>query len=123
MQASGTALAADFTVIWQNALQLCLLEPTGRVVRTRHGDAMLLSQFLITRVVELAVDGLDLASALGREAWLTPRAADLVLELLLGSNWRKSVRALGWDQVELLRRATAVSRWSPGKSPRSSNSE
>ncbi|AEV82130.1 hypothetical protein ACWT_1114 [Actinoplanes sp. SE50] len=62
----------------------CGTEPPGRVVRTRHGDAMLLTDFLITRVVELAVHGLDLADALARPAWLTPPAADVVLGLLFG---------------------------------------
>lgn len=60
----------------------CAAEPAGRVVRTRHGDAMLLDDFLVTRVVELAVHGLDLADAVGRPAWLTPPAAEVVLRLL-----------------------------------------
>ncbi|RMB85949.1 maleylpyruvate isomerase N-terminal domain-containing protein [Streptomyces shenzhenensis] len=72
---SGAALADDFTATWQRADRLCRAEPEGRVARTRHGDAMLLSQFLVTRVVEVAVHGLDLAEALRREPWLTPQAA------------------------------------------------
>ncbi|GIF06685.1 maleylpyruvate isomerase N-terminal domain-containing protein [Actinoplanes siamensis] len=62
----------------------CAAEPPDRVVRTRHGDAMLLTDFLTTRVVELAVHGLDLADALDRPAWLTPPAAGVVLSLLFG---------------------------------------
>jgi hypothetical protein len=55
--------------------RLCRAEPEGHVVRTRHSDPMLLSEFLLTRVVEVAVHGLDLADALsasrspGRKPW------------------------------------------------------
>jgi hypothetical protein len=37
------------------------------VVLTRHGDRMLLTEFLRTRVLELAVHGLDLAAVDDRE--------------------------------------------------------
>lgn len=49
----------------------CQREPDERVVKTRHGDAMLLSDFLSTRVLELAVHGLDVADAVGAEPWLS----------------------------------------------------
>jgi hypothetical protein len=45
---------------------------------------MLLTGFLLTRVVEVAVHGLDLTDAVEREPWLTRPAADLVLGLLVG---------------------------------------
>jgi uncharacterized protein (TIGR03083 family) len=105
-QGSGAALVEDFTATWQLADRLCRAEREDRVVRTRHGDAMLLSQFLLTRVVEVAVHGLDVADALGRAPWLTPQAGDIVLELQLGPNWRDAVRELGWGRLGLLRRAT-----------------
>jgi uncharacterized protein (TIGR03083 family) len=98
-------LLADFTATWQRADQLCRAEPEGRVLRTRHGDAMLLPEFLLTRVVELSVHGLDLALALGRDPWLTPPAADLVEELLAGPGTSTRL-ALGWDQPTFLRKAT-----------------
>jgi uncharacterized protein (TIGR03083 family) len=77
------ALAA-FGDLWQSVLQMCQHQPADRVVRTRHGDAMLLSEFLATRVVEMAVHGLDLADALDQQSWLTPAAAAMLQELLLG---------------------------------------
>lgn len=104
--ADGAALAEDFAETWRGAERLCRAEPADRVVRTRHGDAMLLSQFLVTRVVEVAVHGLDLAEGLGREPWLTPGAADVVLELLLGPDGPASLHALGWDRLTFLRKAT-----------------
>ena len=57
--------------------------PPGQVVQTRHGDPMLLAEFLRTRVLELAVHGLDLAAALDREPWMTAAAAGVTEDLLL----------------------------------------
>lgn len=105
-QASGAALADDFAATWQRVDRLCRAEPEDRVVRTRHEDAMLLSQFLVTRVVEVAVHGLDLAEALGREPWLTPQAAEVVLELLLGPDQMTASLELEWDQPKFLRKVT-----------------
>ena len=105
-QTSGAALAVDFAATWQEVDRLCRAEPEFRVVRTRHGDAMLLSDFLVTRVVEIAVHGLDVADALGREPWLTPQAGDVVLELLLGPGHIAAVGELGWDRPRFLRKAT-----------------
>ncbi|OIJ86213.1 hypothetical protein BIV24_27060 [Streptomyces colonosanans] len=67
---------------------------------------MLLSEFLLTRIVEVAVHGLDLADALGREPWLTSSAGDAVTELLLGAEQTAAVRTLGWSQPHFLRKAT-----------------
>ncbi|MEU4611658.1 maleylpyruvate isomerase N-terminal domain-containing protein [Streptomyces umbrinus] len=105
-QFGGAALAEGFNATWQRVDQLCRAEPEGRVVRTRHGDPMLLSEFLLTRVVEVAVHGLDLADALGREPWLTSQAADLVQGLLLGPDGTAALGKLGWGQLRFLRKAT-----------------
>ncbi|KUL43452.1 maleylpyruvate isomerase family mycothiol-dependent enzyme [Streptomyces regalis] len=104
--ANGAALAADFAATWRQVDQMCQDEPEDRVVRTRHGDAMLLSEFLLTRVVEVAVHGLDLADALGREPWLTPEAGVAVLELLLGPEQLDAAGELGWDGPTFLRKVT-----------------
>ncbi|GAA1653888.1 maleylpyruvate isomerase family mycothiol-dependent enzyme [Actinoplanes couchii] len=74
----------------------------SRLVTTRYGDHMLLTDFLTTRVVELAVHGLDVADALGRPAWLTPQASSAVLELLFGTGRPD----LDWPPETILRRAT-----------------
>ncbi|MDH6139465.1 uncharacterized protein (TIGR03083 family) [Kitasatospora sp. GP30] len=105
-QADGDGLVEGFDATWQEAYRLCQAEPDSRVVRTRHGDPMLLSDFLVTRVVELAIHGLDLADALGREPWLTPQAASVVQELLLGPDSTASLEQLGWGQLRFLRKAT-----------------
>ncbi|MFF4660705.1 maleylpyruvate isomerase N-terminal domain-containing protein [Streptomyces sp. NPDC001381] len=105
-QLSGAALAKDFNVTWQQVDRLCQAEPEGRVVRTRYGDPMFLSEFLVTRVVEVAVHGLDLADALGREPWLTSKAADVVQDLLLGGPDGAALEKLGWGQLRFLHKAT-----------------
>ncbi|GAA2558232.1 hypothetical protein GCM10010435_31520 [Winogradskya consettensis] len=75
------ALPAVFERTWREVVRLCEHEPEDRVVVTRHGDSMLLSDFLATRVVEVGVHGLDLAAALDRDAWLTPAASELLVGL------------------------------------------
>ncbi|MGW2275145.1 maleylpyruvate isomerase N-terminal domain-containing protein [Streptomyces yangpuensis] len=104
--ADGAAFAQEFAAVWQRVEQLCRVEQADRTVRTRHGDAMLLSEFLLTRVVEVAVHGFDLADALGREPWLTPVAGDAVAELLLGTDHTSAVDELGWTRTRFLRKAT-----------------
>lgn len=103
--ASGAALAENFGQIWRKVDGQCRQELDERVVLTRHGDAMLLTDFMLTRVVEVAVHGLDLADALGRKPWLTAPAGDLVLYLLAGSG-ANLVDGLGWSRPQFLRKAT-----------------
>lgn len=105
-QASGSALADDFAAAWREVFDLCRAEPEGRVVRTRHGDAMALSEFLLTRVVEVALHGVDVADALGREPWLTDRAGAAVQDLLLGPDQGDVFERTGWDRLNFLRKAT-----------------
>ncbi|TWJ20795.1 uncharacterized protein (TIGR03083 family) [Micromonospora endolithica] len=100
----GAALAADFDAAWRTTLDAVDRAPAGRVVRTRHGDAMALAEFLRTRVVEVGVHGLDLAAALGRDPWLTPTAAAVIADLLTGG--RPVPPELGWDRLDLIRKIT-----------------
>ncbi|WP_225800257.1 maleylpyruvate isomerase N-terminal domain-containing protein [Streptomyces sp. NK15101] len=104
--ADGAAFAGDFAATWQRVDRLCRVQPAGRTVRTRHGDAMLLSEFLLARVVEVAAHGVDLADALGHEPWLTPSAGDAVTELLLGTEHVAATEELGWSRTRLLRKVT-----------------
>jgi uncharacterized protein (TIGR03083 family) len=111
-QLGGPALAGEFDVVWRRVDRACRAEPVDRLVATRFGDQMLLSEYLVTRVLELAVHGLDLADALGRRPWLTDRAADVVEELLVGGEPVAS-RALGWDRARFLRTATGRAPLTP----------
>ncbi|MFE9655652.1 maleylpyruvate isomerase family mycothiol-dependent enzyme [Micromonospora sp. NPDC006431] len=122
-QLAGVPEVADgFARAWRAADAAVAAQPPGRLVRTRHGDAMTLTEFLRTRVVEVGVHGLDLADALDRRPWLTPTAAQVVADLLTGdgSEPRRGARraepelsygrpapdGLGWDPLTLVRKAT-----------------
>ena len=101
--AGAAARARDVSEARQHAWAALRDAPPGRVVRTRHGDPMLLAEFLRTRVLELAVHGLDLAAALDREPWMTAPAAGVTEELLLpGAAAARLRAAAGWDQVTLI---------------------
>ncbi len=77
------------------------------MVRTRHGDRMLLTEFLCTRVLELAVHGLDLAAGLGRQPWMTAEAARAVEDLVLPAGTAAQLQGeSGWDQATLIAKAT-----------------
>ncbi|PPA58242.1 maleylpyruvate isomerase N-terminal domain-containing protein [Micromonospora chalcea] len=96
-------VAAEFGRAWRATDEAVAAELPARVVRTRHGDAMALPEFLRTRVVEVAVHGLDLADALDRTPWLTPAAADVVIGVLTGGV--PVPPGLGWDALTVLRKA------------------
>jgi uncharacterized protein (TIGR03083 family) len=104
--ASPAARAADFDEARRQAEAAVRDAPPGRVVRTRHGDRMLLPEFLRTRVLELAVHGLDLAAALDRAPWMTAPAAQVTADLLLPAGAGSLRAETGWDQVGLIARLT-----------------
>nr|WP_236647112.1 maleylpyruvate isomerase N-terminal domain-containing protein [Micromonospora acroterricola] len=98
------ALPADLERVWRAADAAVAAAPPERVVRTRHGDAMRLVEFLRTRVVEVGVHGLDLAAALDRRPWLTAPAAEVIADLLTGG--RAVPAGLRWDRLTLIRKTT-----------------
>jgi hypothetical protein len=68
---------------------------------------MLLAEFMRTRVLELAVHGLDLAIAVDRTPWMTERAASVTSDLLLSpaeAVWLR--QAAGWAPVTLIAKLT-----------------
>ncbi|GIJ80242.1 TIGR03083 family protein [Micromonospora phaseoli] len=97
-------LGADFDRAWRATIEAVDAHRLDRVVRTRHGDAMTVTEFLRTRVVEVGVHGLDLAAALDRPPWLTPAAGRVIAELLTGG--RTLPAELGWDRLSLIVKAT-----------------
>ncbi len=103
---SGRALAEDFDRTWRMVSTAVAAAQSGRLVRTRHGDAMTVDDFLATRVVELGVHGLDLADALGRPYWLTDPAATLIADLVAGRDGVALADGLGWDRLTLIGKAT-----------------
>jgi uncharacterized protein (TIGR03083 family) len=105
-EAGGPPLARDFDRTWREVVALVAAEPPERLVTTRHGDPMTLTEFLVTRVVELVVHGLDLADGLGVEPWTTGPGAAVVRDLLGDAGGRQVAEAFGWDGPELMRKAT-----------------
>ncbi|MFJ8582081.1 maleylpyruvate isomerase N-terminal domain-containing protein [Micromonospora sp. NPDC093277] len=111
-QLPGVREVADgFARAWRSADTAVAAQPPGRLVRTRHGDSMTLTEFLRTRVAEVGVHGLDLADALHRQPWLTPTAAQVIADLLICSRSGPGEPAslpdaLGWDPLTLVRKAT-----------------
>jgi uncharacterized protein (TIGR03083 family) len=103
----AAARARDFCRARERIWSLLQAAPPERVVWTRHGDRMLLTEFLRTRVLELAVHGLDLAVALDCRPWMTIPAAEVTEELLLAPPAAVRPRAVGgWDRVTLIAKLT-----------------
>lgn len=105
-RAGGPAVAAAFAATWKRVAARCATEPPGRRVTTRHGDAMTLADFLTTRVVEVAVHGIDLADALDRPRWTTPEAAAVVAALLLGPDASAVLAETRLEAVAFIAKAT-----------------
>lgn len=110
-QLDAAALADDLDRVRRATLNAVDAQPPGRLVLTRHGDAMTMVEFLRTRVVEVGVHGLDLAAALDRQPWLTPAAAAVVADLLTGG--RPVPAALNWDRLTLIRKTTGRTPLTP----------
>jgi uncharacterized protein (TIGR03083 family) len=111
----GPAVAARFHTTWRSAAERCAAEPPSRRVTTRHGDPMTLADFLTTRVVEVAVHGIDLADALGLPRWTTPVAAAHVTGLLLGAGHEKALAGIGLDPVAFIAKATGREVFTPAE--------
>jgi uncharacterized protein (TIGR03083 family) len=103
---SGKAVLHDFDRTWRVSYDLAKTAPTTRVIRTRHGDPMLLTEFLRTRVLELAVHGLDLAAALQRTPWLTEEAAHIVEDLIFPGKAGQLRKITSWSNALLIAKAT-----------------
>lgn len=103
---TGHALAAELDRAWRAVEAALAGVPADRVVRTRHGDAMTVADFLVTRVVELGVHGLDLAAATGRQPWLSDAAAAVIADLLGGGRERAVRDQLNWERRTFIAKAT-----------------
>jgi len=105
---TASAMRTELSEAIERTLAALRTAPPDLEISTRHGDRMLLTEFLVTRVVELGVHGLDLASGLGRQPWLTALAADVIADLMVpaGSSRDDLSGALGCDQAGLIARLT-----------------
>ena len=115
---TAAAISAGLAAACQRTLALLAAAPADQVVRTRHGDRMLLPEFAITRVVELGLHGLDLATALGREPWLTSEATAVLEDLLLpagGPTPPQVAERLGCGRAGVIARLTGRMATSPSE--------
>jgi uncharacterized protein (TIGR03083 family) len=110
------AIGAGLTAATRRSLELLETAAADQEVRTRHGDRMLLSQFTVTRVVELAVHGLDVAAGLHRAPWLTGQAAAVLEDLLMPALSQPDIEGLrdrlGVDRAGLIAALTGRARLS-----------
>src|SRR5512139_1733402 len=103
---SGHDLAVRFHSAWRRTYAAARAERPDLRVTTRHGDLMLLTDFMVTRVAELVLHGLDLAISLEREPWTTEQAAAVVERLLLTAEGSAARPRLDWDRPTFLAKAT-----------------
>ena len=111
---TGRDLARSFDALWREALDAVRSEDGGRVVST-WGPRLQLEEYLKTRVLEMAVHGLDLARALSREPWVTPAGAATTREILVGLLGSDPPPALGWDDVAFIEKGTGRQEVSAGE--------
>ncbi|WP_236543869.1 maleylpyruvate isomerase N-terminal domain-containing protein [Spiractinospora alimapuensis] len=100
------ALIDHFDHTWRTVAHQCATQPPDRIVRTRHGDAMLLRDYVLTRVVELVLHGIDLAKGTATDRWSSPAGLSAVVDLLLGPTPVDAASSLGRDDAVMVAKAT-----------------
>jgi hypothetical protein len=106
---AATTPASEQLSLLQSQIEVMarvLQEPPQRRIHTRWGDVMDLTDFVVTRVFELAVHGIDLADGLRVPPWLTDSASDMVEGLVLPCGAAVVRAATGWSRPTLLRKTT-----------------
>jgi uncharacterized protein (TIGR03083 family) len=109
--ASTGALVAAFGTTWREAAERAGGTGEDRLVQVAWGPAMRLDDYLETRVLEMAVHGLDLAEAIGVPPWLTPGGGAVVRALL--TELLGTVPPRGWNDIELAEKGTGRRPMSP----------
>lgn len=97
-------LVDAFAASWRASVELAADVGPDRLIAVRWGPTMRLDQYIDTRVLEIAVHGLDLARALDTPPWLTPAGGSVtraILSELLGDEPPRS-----WGDVELAEKGT-----------------
>lgn len=106
--ATTSDLVEAFASTWRLAVEQARQEGPERLVQVQWGPRLRLDDYLDTRVLEMAVHGLDLADALGREPWLTAGGGGIVREML---TWLLgSAPPQAWGDVELADKGTGRAR-------------
>lgn len=105
---TNDALVEGFAGLWRAAVDVARREGPDRVVGVALEPpmALRLDEYVPTRVLEMAVHGLDLAHALGRPPWLTVQGARITIAILEGRMGGAPPASLGWDDVTYIETAT-----------------
>jgi uncharacterized protein (TIGR03083 family) len=101
----GQDLARAFDRRWREAVAAARAMKPDRPIATFR-PTLRLDEYVRTRVLELAVHGLDLARALDRAPWITPGAADVVRTILVGLLGAAPPAELGWEGVTFIESGT-----------------
>jgi uncharacterized protein (TIGR03083 family) len=103
--ATGRALALSFDGYWRSCAEAAREEDPRRLIRTRIASIRL-DEFVKTRVLELAVHGLDLAEALDEPMWLTQGGAAVTRTILDGLLGGPPPTRLAWNDVTYIETGT-----------------
>ncbi len=109
--ASTDDLVDAFAHTWRSGVDLARREGPDRLIQVQWGPRLRLDDYLDTRVLELAVHGLDLADALGIEPWLSVDGGAIVRALL--TSLLEAPPPRDWDDVELADKGTGRVPLSP----------
>ena len=103
--ATGAALVDSFEANRVEVLAAARDISAERLVPT-WGPAMRFDEYLRTRVLEMAVHGLDLADALGARPWLTAGGASVTREILIGLLGEAPALVRRWDDRTFIETGT-----------------
>jgi uncharacterized protein (TIGR03083 family) len=103
--ATGRDLADAFERRWRQAVEAARAMEPERPIAT-FAPTLRLDEYVKTRVLELAVHGLDLADALDRDPWISPAGTEVVLATLRGLLGADLPSALGWDDLAFVESGT-----------------
>ena len=98
--------AGWFDGVVRDTLAYLRADDPDRVVRIIGVGSMRLADWTATRVISVAVHGLDVALTLGRPAWTVPPALDLSRDVFVALLGGPPPPALGWDDGTFLAAAT-----------------
>jgi uncharacterized protein (TIGR03083 family) len=103
--ATGPELARGFDAHRRDVVAAARAMPPDRLFGA-YGLTLRFDEYLRTRVLEVAVHGLDLAHALGRRPWITDEGTAVVRDILVGLLGTEPPGAVGWDDHTFIETGT-----------------
>lgn len=103
--ATGPELARAFDRHRREAVAAAGVMSPGRLFGA-YGLTLRFDEYLGTRILEIAVHGMDLAHALGRPPWITAEGSAVVRDILVGLLGQEPPDALEWDDATFIETGT-----------------